>query len=81
MNNSSLLNQSVQYAASAAPANGKQMCITLLELAGLSLIPHLPEFINRFIDIPEKMMANGYECDIKAGNTEFKFGKNLFNHD
>ena len=75
--NNSLLDQSVTAAVTAT--NSHDVGIKLLEIAGFFLIPYLPDIINRLIDIPEKLMSNGYECNVKVGNTEVKFGKNLFN--
>lgn len=47
--------------------------------AGLFLLPCVPDFICRLIDLPNQVMSNGYSCSVKKGDFELKFGKNAFN--
>ena len=46
--------------------------------AGYYLIPYLPDFISRVLDLPNQMMGNGYGIDIKKGDFNLKFGRDVF---
>lgn len=50
---------------------------SLLFGLGLVLLPHLPDFIHKILDIPNQIMANGYGCHVKKGNLEVRFGKDV----
>ena len=42
------------------------------------LIPYLPDFINKVLDIPSQIMENGYGVDLKKGDFNLKFGRDVF---
>ncbi len=49
-----------------------------LLVAGSLLLPYVPDFIGQLLDLPNQVMENGYGCNIKKGNFELKFGKDIF---
>lgn len=53
---------------------------SLLFGAGLILLPHLPSFIHKILDLPNQIMANGYGCHVKKGDFEVRFGKDVSYH-
>lgn len=50
----------------------------LLLSAGCYIIPFLPDILSHLLKIPSQMMANGYALDVKKGDFEMKFGKDIF---
>ena len=50
--------------------------ITVLSLAAGFVLPHLPEYINRLINYPAEIMANGYSLNAKFDKVEIYFGMN-----
>ena len=40
-----------------------------------AIIPCIPGYIDKTLDIPCRMMENGYGCHVRKGNLEIGFGK------
>ena len=53
---------------------------SLLFGLGLVLLPHIPDFIHKILDIPNQIMANGYGCHVKKGDLEVRFGRDVGYH-
>lgn len=57
------------------PVDLKPSAGWFLLAAGSLLLPYVPDFIGRLLDLPNQVMANGYGCCVKKGDFELKFGK------
>lgn len=60
------------------PVDLKPSAGWFLLAAGSLLLPYVPDFIGRLLDLPNQVMANGYGCSVKKGDFELKFGKDVF---
>ena len=60
------------------PVDLKPSAGWFLLAAGSLLLPYVPDFIGRLLDLPNQVMANGYGCSVKKGDFELKFGRDVF---